>query len=110
MILHSRIYGSGSPILVFHGLFGNGENWIFFAREFENNYPIHLLDMRNHGKSFVILKKVDFNIIHTRKDLDHFLKIWISDLKIRSFFSKCTQQQKNGNIVFHFSLLNIIEH
>ncbi|WP_341662529.1 alpha/beta fold hydrolase [Blattabacterium cuenoti] len=178
MILHSRIYGSGSPILVFHGLFGNGENWISFAKKFENNYQIHLLDMRNHGKSFVsekmnydiiskdilkyvyyyelnhpillghsmggkavmkfsikyptipkkiiildispkdyidfnqkklihILKKVDFNIIHTRKDLDHFLKIWIFDLKIRSFFSKCTQKQKNGKLCFHFSLLNI---
>ncbi|BBA17520.1 alpha/beta fold hydrolase [Blattabacterium cuenoti] len=178
MILHSNIYGSGSSILVFHGLFGNGENWVSFARKFENNYQVHLLDIRNHGKSFFsekmnydliskdileyiyyhklnhpillghsmggravmrfsikypkipkkiiivdispkgrinnqkklihILKKVNFNIINTKKDLDFFLKKWISDLKIRSFFSyKCTKKQKNGKLCFHFSLLNI---
>lgn len=54
-ILHSKIYGEeqlGTPLLVFHGLFGMLDNWGSFGREFGALFPIHLLDLRNHGKSF----------------------------------------------------------
>lgn len=54
-ILHSKIYGqdkTGTPLLVFHGLFGMLDNWGSFGREFGELMPVHLIDLRNHGKSF----------------------------------------------------------
>jgi pimeloyl-ACP methyl ester carboxylesterase len=54
-ILHSKIYGQGKseiPLLVFHGLFGMLDNWGSFGKEMCEFFPIHLIDLRNHGKSF----------------------------------------------------------
>lgn len=54
-ILHSKIYGQdqpGTPLLVFHGLFGMLDNWGSFGKEFGEYFPVHLIDLRNHGKSF----------------------------------------------------------
>lgn len=54
-ILHSKIYGEdkiGTPLLVFHGLFGMLDNWGSFGKEFGELMPVHLIDLRNHGKSF----------------------------------------------------------
>lgn len=54
-ILHSKIYGEnqgGTPLLVLHGLFGMLDNWGSFGKEFGEKMPVHLLDLRNHGKSF----------------------------------------------------------
>ena len=54
-ILHSKIYGqelSGTPLLVFHGLFGMLDNWGSFGKEMGDYFPVHLMDLRNHGKSF----------------------------------------------------------
>ncbi len=54
-ILHSKIYGqdkSGTPLLVLHGLFGMLDNWGTFGRDTSEFFPVHLLDLRNHGKSF----------------------------------------------------------
>ncbi len=54
-ILHSKIYGenkSATPLLVFHGLFGMLDNWGSFGREMGEFFPVHLIDLRNHGKSF----------------------------------------------------------
>ena len=54
-ILHSKIYGEdrqGTPLLVFHGLFGMLDNWGSFGKEMGEFFPVHLIDLRNHGKSF----------------------------------------------------------
>ena len=54
-ILHSKIYGedkAGTPLLVFHGLFGMLDNWATFAKTMQEFFPVHILDLRNHGKSF----------------------------------------------------------
>jgi esterase len=54
-ILHSKIYGSersGLALLVFHGLFGMLDNWGSFGKEMGEMVPVHLIDLRNHGKSF----------------------------------------------------------
>ncbi|WP_185871088.1 alpha/beta fold hydrolase [Blattabacterium cuenoti] len=178
MILHSKIFGKGFPVLVLHGLFGNGDNWSFFAKIFSKNFQIHLLDVRNHGNSFYsnkmdydlisedifkyihyyklqnpillghsmggrsvmkfsmkypfiprkiiivdispnayknteneniifALKKVNFNIIKTRRDLVSFLKTWIVHLETRLFFSKCTYRKENGKLSFRFFLPGI---
>lgn len=54
-ILHSKIYGQeqpGIPLLVFHGLFGMLDNFGSFGKEMSQYFPVHLIDLRNHGKSF----------------------------------------------------------
>jgi len=54
-ILHSKIYGeerTETPLLVFHGLFGMLDNWGSFGKEFAELMPTHLIDLRNHGRSF----------------------------------------------------------
>ncbi|MCK5782376.1 MAG: alpha/beta fold hydrolase [Flavobacteriales bacterium] len=50
--LYSKIYGKGEPLLILHGLFGMGDNWITLAKQFANKYEVHIIDQRNHGRSF----------------------------------------------------------
>lgn len=52
-ILHSRIVGSGHPLLILHGYFGMGDNWKTHANNLaEEGFEVHLIDQRNHGRSF----------------------------------------------------------
>lgn len=54
-VLHSKIFGenlTGTPLLVFHGLFGMLDNWGSFGKELGELLPVHLIDLRNHGRSF----------------------------------------------------------
>ena len=52
-MLHSNIIGEGKPLLVLHGFLGSGDNWKTFAKKWaERGRSVHLLDARNHGRSF----------------------------------------------------------
>ena len=52
-ILHSKIIGSGTEhLIIFHGLFGQLDNWNTHGRQFGEKYTTHLVDLRNHGRSF----------------------------------------------------------
>lgn len=51
-ILHSKILGKGKPLIILHGLFGMGDNWITLGRKFADYFEVHLIDLRNHGRSF----------------------------------------------------------
>ena len=52
-VLHSRIVGEGKPLLILHGYFGMGDNWKSHANSFaEDGFQVHLIDQRNHGRSF----------------------------------------------------------
>lgn len=53
MNLHSNIIGEGKPFIILHGFLGMGDNWKTLARQFsESNFEVHLVDQRNHGRSF----------------------------------------------------------
>lgn len=52
MLLHSKILGKGEPLLILHGYFGMGDNWKSLANKFATNFEVHLIDQRNHGRSF----------------------------------------------------------
>ena len=53
MILHSNIIGEGKPLVILHGFLGMGDNWKTLAKQFsESNFEVHLVDQRNHGRSF----------------------------------------------------------
>lgn len=51
-ILHSKILGKGKPLLILHGLFGMNDNWMTLGRKFAEDFQVHLIDLRNHGRSF----------------------------------------------------------
>lgn len=52
MILHSQILGEGKPLLILHGYFGMSDNWRTLGNQFSEDFEVHLLDQRNHGRSF----------------------------------------------------------
>lgn len=73
-ILHSKIYGedkTGTPLLVFHGLFGMLDNWGSFGKEFGEYFPVHLIDLRNHGKSFHSEEMTHDDLAH---DISHYME------------------------------------
>ena len=51
-LLNYKIEGSGSPIILIHGLFGSLDNLGLLARDLKENYQVVSLDLRNHGRSF----------------------------------------------------------
>ena len=53
MLLHSNILGEGKPFLILHGFLGMSDNWKTLGSKFsEHNFQVHLIDQRNHGRSF----------------------------------------------------------
>ena len=71
MILHSKIVGEGAPLLILHGYFGMGDNWKSLANKFAENYEVHLIDQRNHGRSF---HKYDFDYELLVEDLFNYIQ------------------------------------
>lgn len=52
-MLHSKILGEGQPLIILHGFLGMGDNWKTLGSQYaENGFQVHLIDQRNHGKSF----------------------------------------------------------
>ena len=53
MIVHSKIIGEGFPFVILHGFLGMGDNWKTLGSQFASlGYQVHLVDQRNHGRSF----------------------------------------------------------
>src|SRR5690554_8051511 len=52
-LIYAKVEGSGKPMLIIHGFLGMSDNWkTLGSRYAEAGYEVHLLDMRNHGRSF----------------------------------------------------------
>ena len=54
MILNSRIFGnSEKKLIILHGFLGSLDNWVTIAKKISAiGFEVHVLDQRNHGKSF----------------------------------------------------------
>ncbi|AZQ42992.1 alpha/beta fold hydrolase [Nonlabens ponticola] len=53
MKLHSIILGEGKPFVILHGFLGMADNWkTLGTRWSQDGFQVHLLDQRNHGRSF----------------------------------------------------------
>ena len=53
MQLHAQVIGEGTPFVILHGFLGMSDNWKTLGKEFsEAGYQVHLVDQRNHGRSF----------------------------------------------------------
>ena len=52
MKLFYRKYGeSGTPLIIVHGLYGSGDNWVSIARDLSDRFEVYVIDQRNHGQS-----------------------------------------------------------
>lgn len=52
-MIYSKIEGEGKPLLIIHGFLGMSDNWKTMGTQFAaDGFQVHLLDLRNHGKSF----------------------------------------------------------
>ena len=79
MLLHSNILGEGKPFVILHGFLGMGDNWKSLGKRFsEQGYQVHLVDQRNHGRSF---HSESFNYNFLAEDL----KIYCDFYKLEDF-------------------------
>ncbi len=62
---------SGAPIVILHGLFGLADNWMGIAKALSQTNPVHLLDLRNHGRS---PHNPVFNYVAMGGDLHEFMQ------------------------------------
>jgi esterase len=51
MKLFFRKFGSGTPLIILHGLYGSGDNWFTIGKRLAAMFEIYLVDLRNHGNS-----------------------------------------------------------
>jgi pimeloyl-ACP methyl ester carboxylesterase len=70
-ILHSTIKGEGKPLLILHGYFGMSDNWKTIGNQLSEEYQVHLIDQRNHGRSF---HEHEFSYEALVDDLYHYIQ------------------------------------
>jgi len=51
MALFCNDTGSGYPLIIMHGLFGQSDNWVTLGRKYAEHFHVYMLDMPNHGRS-----------------------------------------------------------
>lgn len=69
-LLYSKIEGKGKPFLILHGFLGMSDNWKTLGGQFaEEGFEVHMLDMRNHGRSF---HSADFSYEAMAKDVIYY--------------------------------------
>lgn len=51
MKLNYRKLGSGHPLIILHGLYGSGDNWLTIGKSLSGICEVYLVDQRNHGDS-----------------------------------------------------------
>ena len=71
MELFSRVIGRGQPLIIIHGLFGMSDNWHSLAKQFSDFFEVHLIDQRNHGRSF---HDTDFSYQSLSQDLLNYIE------------------------------------
>ena len=51
MKLNFKVFGSGEPLIILHGLMGSLDNWQTLAKSYAEHFTVFIIDQRNHGKS-----------------------------------------------------------
>ena len=70
MKLFHRTYGSGSPVIILHGLFGMSDHWVILAKQLAKAFKVFIPDLRNHGRS---PHNNEFDYITLQNDLNEFI-------------------------------------
>ncbi|WGD35404.1 alpha/beta fold hydrolase [Olleya sp. YS] len=71
MLLHSQILGKGQPLVILHGFLGMSDNWKTLGNQFAEHFEVHLVDQRNHGRSF---HSDDFYYDVLAEDIKHYFE------------------------------------
>lgn len=72
MELAYREFGTGQPLVILHGLFGQSDNWNTLAKRFaEKGFHVFAVDQRNHGLS-PHSDEWDYHVMAA--DLNEFIK------------------------------------
>ncbi|MCK7590394.1 alpha/beta fold hydrolase [Subsaxibacter sp. CAU 1640] len=72
MTLYSNILGKGKPFVFLHGFLGMSDNWKTLGTKFsEMGCEVHLIDQRNHGRSF---HSDEFNYDVMVEDLKNYVE------------------------------------
>lgn len=80
-----------------HGVFGMGDNWQTLGRQWSDNFEVHLVDMRNHGRS---PHSEEFSYDVMSDDLVEYL----DDHKIDKAY--IIGHSMGGKVAMHFATLN----
>ena len=96
MILSSTVLGSGYPLIILHGLFGESKNWNSIAKEMSSDFEVHLIDQRNHGNSF---HHEEHNYIVLANDLYNY----INDYSLKKY--SIIGHSMGGKVAMQFSLM-----
>ena len=51
MELNFKVFGSGEPLIILHGLLGSLDNWQTLAKRYAEHFTVFIIDQRNHGRS-----------------------------------------------------------
>ena len=70
-MIFSRTYGEGIPLIIIHGLFGMSDNWNTLGKKFAENFNVHIVDLRNHGRSF---HSDDFSYDLMAEDIEKYIE------------------------------------
>jgi pimeloyl-ACP methyl ester carboxylesterase len=71
MKLNYRIYGTGEPVIILHGLFEISDNWVTMGKSLAEHFTVFIPDLRNHGQS---PHSPIFNILVLTDDLLEFIQ------------------------------------
>ncbi len=71
MELFYRKEGSGSPVVIVHGLYGSSDNWLSIGKRLAQKHTVYMIDQRNHGRS-PIADSHTYNDL--RNDLEEFFE------------------------------------
>lgn len=69
--LYSRVLGQGPPVVILHGVYGSGDNWNTFVKPLAETYSVHLVDLRNHGRS-PHAEEFNYNVLAA--DVAHYMQ------------------------------------
>ncbi|WP_340065493.1 alpha/beta fold hydrolase [Ascidiimonas aurantiaca] len=73
-LLHSKILGKGTPLIILHGFLGMSDNWKTLGNQYaQSGFEVHLTDIRNHGRSF---HSPHFTYEHIMSDLEYYMKYY----------------------------------
>ena len=71
MNLNYKVFGSGDPVIILHGMFGMLDNWQYVAKKLSDHFMVFILDLRNHGKS---PHSADFSYEIMAQDVFNFME------------------------------------
>lgn len=97
MKLFSRKIGSGSPVVILHGLLGMSDNWVTIAKQLASHgFAVHLLDLRNHGNS-------PHASSHTYREMCEDVLTYFKDENITR--ARLVGHSMGGKVAMNFALL-----